>query len=135
MKRWVIAAGAALGLLVVLGPERASAQFMQPPASFGQMPPNPLGIPQFSPYLNLMRGNNPGINYFGVVQPQLQTQQSLMQLQQQQTLLEQQQQLSLTGLVPVGGLGGAPLPTGHQAQFMNYLHYFPATVAGVGPRR
>jgi hypothetical protein len=132
MKRWCCAAVAALGLVLALSPGRASAQFLQPPPSFGQMPANPLGIQQFSPYLNLQRTNSPGINYFGLVRPQMQTQQSLMQLQQQQSLLEQQ---TAAGLTAVNGLGGLPMPTGHQVQFMNYSHYFPTTTGGLSQRR
>jgi hypothetical protein len=116
-------------LLLVWEPGRAPAQFFPPPAGFGQPPSNPLGIPTFSPFLNLRRGGSPGINYFGIVQPQLATQQTLQQLQQGQYLLEQQ----TAALTQPGatGLGGMALPTGHEVRFLNYLHYFPPTVAGV----
>ena len=40
--------------------------------------------PVFSPYLNLLGGTgNPGLNYYGIVRPQMQLQQQFNQLQQQ----------------------------------------------------
>ena len=51
-------------------------------AQLGRPPQNPFSQPAFSPYLNLARGGtNPGINYFGLVRPQLETQAEIQQLQ------------------------------------------------------
>jgi hypothetical protein len=49
-----------------------------------QAQPVPPSIPQrpaFSPYLNLLRGGNPGLNYYGLVRPQLQLNEQYGQLQ------------------------------------------------------
>jgi hypothetical protein len=139
MKRLVITSLAALGLATVLVPGRASAQLAPLPSNFGRPPTNPLGTPVFSPYLNMARGGDSALNYYGLVRPQVQTQQSLQQLQQQQTLMEQQQSLSplTTGVggLSTTGLGGLPLVTGHETAFGNYSHFFPRTVMGAGQRR
>jgi hypothetical protein len=80
---------------------------------------NPYNKPAFSPWLNLNRfGTNPAINYFGLVQPQLDTNTSLLQLQQQQQALYNTQQ----GLVP--GTDPTLPTTGHPTRFMNYTRYF-----------
>lgn len=80
--------------------------------------PSPSG-PAISPYLNLMRpATLPGINYYGLVQPQMQFQSAISNLQQNQA--------SLLQTVTTGGAGAdQPLTTGHPAAFGNYLHYYP----------
>jgi hypothetical protein len=132
MKRLVFAGVAALVVAVGLVPGRAAAQW---PSQFntrlGQPPTNPQGVSAFSPYLNMGRGGNPGINYYGVVRPQFETQQSIQALQLGQQQL-QQDQAALAGM---NVLGGYPLMTGHPTQFMNYGTFFPPTVAGYGQRR
>jgi hypothetical protein len=130
MKRWINASLLALGLVAALAPGRAAAQSAFAPGTFGRPVPNPFGTPAVSPYVNLNRGGSPGINYYGLVRPELQTQQSLMQLQQGQVLLQQSQAAFQTGLA-----GGTPLLTGHEVQFQNYMQFFPATLGGVQVRR
>ena len=74
--------------------------------------------PGYSPYLNLARGGNAGLNYYGLVRPQLAFQNSLLGLQQQ---VNTNQQLIATGL------GGGPigsLETGHSAYFLTTGGYF-----------
>jgi hypothetical protein len=84
--------------------------------------------PSFSPYLNLVtRGNNPTVNYFGIVRPGQQLQNQANQLQQQ---------LSQTNQSIASGLGGISdqLTTGRGATFGNYSHYFynsPASGGGL----
>jgi hypothetical protein len=128
MRRWLYASLVAAGLAAALTPGRAAAQFIPSPGTFGRPPGNPMGTPTFSPYLNLGRGGNEALNYYGLVRPQVQAQQSIQQLQQQQYQLEQ---LQLAGMARTTGL---PLPTGHPAMFGNYLQFYPATV-GLGQRR
>jgi hypothetical protein len=129
MKRVVLASLAALGLMAGLVPGRAAAQL---PTQFnnpiGRPPQNPLGTQSFSPFLNMTQGGNAAINYFGLVRPQVQTQQQIQQLQQQQLM----EQATLGGLT---GQGGFPLLTGHETRFMNYGTFYPVTVMGVGQRR
>lgn len=90
---------------------------------------SPVRSPSFSPYLNLVnRGNNPTVNYFGIVRPGQQLQQQANQLQQQ---------LSQTSQSIASGLGGTndQLTTGRGATFGYYSHYFynsPASGGGLG---
>jgi hypothetical protein len=117
-------AAAALGLLALAGPRAAWAQTYAPPAT------NPFQKPVVSPYLNLARGGNPAINYYGVIRPQEQTSTSLLQLQNQVQ----------TGQAALAGEVAAAQPTtGHPTRFFNYSHYFfnqggtGGVVAGIGP--
>jgi hypothetical protein len=124
MKPVALAALAAVALASVVVPERAFAQ------GFIQRPPQltPYRRPAFSPYLNLLRGGSPTINYFGQVLPQI-NQGRQLQGQQLQLLQLQQQQLLQGGAAlgaPVDemGLGGLPT-TGHPVAFWNYGRYYP----------
>jgi hypothetical protein len=77
---------------------------------------NPFQQPVVSPYLNLARGGNPAINYYGVIRPQEQTNLSIFQLQQQQ---------QATGQAILATETATALPlTGHPTRFFNYSHYF-----------
>jgi hypothetical protein len=73
--------------------------------------------------LNLNRfGAPPGLNYYNIVQPQVQAQAAIAQLQQQQT------QYGATAVGP-----GAALSTGHPVFFGNYSHFYATRgLAGVG---
>jgi hypothetical protein len=97
---------AALGMLTWLTPGVARAQgYVQPQT-------NPYGRAPLSPYLNMLHGGDPAINYHGLVKPQLQTNQSLLALQQQQ-------------VQPTATIDPSILPTtGHPTRFLNYSHYF-----------
>jgi hypothetical protein len=76
---------------------------------------NPYARPALSPYLNLARGGDPAINYYGLVRPEQQFASAIQQLGQQISANQQQ----------VNDLEDATLPTtGHPAQFMNTSHYF-----------
>lgn len=99
-------------------------------SAFAQPQPGNSGVrsPSFSPYLNLVRGNSPAANYFGIVRPGQQLQQQANQLQQQ---------LSQTNQSLSSGLGGInnQLTTGRGATFGFYSHYFynsPASGGGLG---
>jgi len=121
MTRYVLTAALAL--------VTASAGFAQP------IPPG--GLPQrptFSPYLNLLNGGNPALNYYGLVLPQQQFQQQAGLLQQQittangdfQALQQQNRQLA-------NGLINAYLPqTGNVAVFNNTGSYFNRIGGGAG---
>ncbi len=102
---------------------QASAQVYLP----GQQPVNPFQRPAVSPYLNMTRGGNPAINYFGLVQPQLNTAKSILQLQVQQQTMPQLGQ----PFAPLDGSAGFSLPeTGHPTAFFNYSTYFPMSTGG-----
>ncbi len=75
--------------------------------------------PAVSPYLNLLRrGQDPALNYYNLVRPQVEFGNSIQQLQQQAT----QNQQNITGLQQQqqGGIA----PTGHPIQFLNHRQYF-----------
>jgi hypothetical protein len=86
----------------------------QPPG----FPRTPSPTPPYSPYLNLLRpGASPAINYYGLVRPQFQAQQSMLALQSQIGANSQ----AIGNLSATGG----PLPdTGKTVGFMNYGRYF-----------
>jgi hypothetical protein len=117
MNRWWIA-----GLAVALAWQAPAATAQQFPLG-GYTPPQVQQRPPFSPYLNLNRGGTqPGINYFGLVRPQLQTAQQLQNLQMQQGALANE----------LGGGGGLGAPgqvvaatTGHPVYFFDYARFFP----------
>lgn len=98
---------------------------------------NAVGEPFVSPYLNLARpGADPGMNYYTLVQPQLQAQRNTelnaARIQGLNQELRQQEQMSAYG--PVGGIR----PTGRGATYRNYSHFYPALGGGGGggsPRR
>jgi hypothetical protein len=100
-----------LSVLVVL----SGAAMAQVPLPGGPQVPQ---RPTVSPYLNLLRGNNPAyLNYYGLVQPQLQAQQQLASLQQQVLGLQN------TPSSYYGGTGNE-LITGKQVGFFTHRGYF-----------
>jgi hypothetical protein len=114
-----------LGAWVALGVSSASAQLgvYNPP----QVTPGPA----FSPYLNMIR-NNPAANYFGIVQPQMNTYGALQQLQQDV-------RYGQAGAVAQGmtsqAIQGNGLITGHPVLFGYTSQYFPMSgnqLAGMG---
>jgi hypothetical protein len=78
----------------------------------GQPPPG------YSPYLNLARPGNPGMNYYGLVRPQVEFRSDLTRLQRNTTRLQ----------TDLGQVAGGDLATGHPAAFM----YFGGYYSGVG---
>ncbi|HUR52687.1 MAG TPA: hypothetical protein VMZ71_01025 [Gemmataceae bacterium] len=73
--------------------------------------------PPFSPYLNLLRNNNPQyLNYYGLVRPQQQFQQAIQGLQSEVSATQSQ---IGTGI----GASGAQM-TGHNVRFLNTGRYF-----------
>jgi hypothetical protein len=103
MKRNEVFATGLICLWMGLGAGKALGQY---PAAFGQ--------PTYSPYLNLIRSGQPlTSSYYGLVRPQLQTQQGFQHLQRQAAA----QQAAVEG-TDVG------LVTGHLVGFMNHQQYF-----------
>jgi hypothetical protein len=106
--RWIVAACAVvIGLL--LSAETANAQ---PPIPGGYVRPSP-----FSPYLNLNRGGSAALNYYGLVRPEMQFRQSLLNLAGDVSSNQQ----------AIGNLGAVSDQfsfTGHPTQFMNLGGYF-----------
>jgi hypothetical protein len=78
--------------------------------------------PPTSPYLNMDRGGNPAVNYYGLVKPQFDTSKQLQTLQQQlqqQTLTPQ-----LGTALDDDGMLSNFAATGHPAVFFAYSHYY-----------
>lgn len=109
---------AAAVVLAGVLPGAALAQFrpFSPPGGY-----NP-GAPTISPYLNLARGGNPAINYYGIVRPQQYMQSAIQGLQQGE-------QYQGPGTDPA--TGEPELRTGHRVYF-NYLGPYYAGLNGQG---
>jgi hypothetical protein len=106
MTRKLVALAAVLALCA--GPT-AQAQTYVPP----QVSPYQTG---FAPYLNLLRGGNQAINYYGLVRPEIQGMNAIGQLQQQ---------VARTTTSVVGQPTNRPeVETGHVTRFMQYSQYF-----------
>jgi hypothetical protein len=99
------------GLLGLGLGERAEAQIYNPPAT------SPFYRPPVSPYLNLALPGSAGLNYYGLVRPQLATNAALGQLQAQQQALG----ASLAATNDPYAVGPV---TGHSTRFFNYSHYY-----------
>lgn len=107
---------AGIALWSTLGVTQAQAQI----GSYAR--PQVNNRPAVSPYLNLGRPGSAAINYYGLVRPQIQTQQALQTLQQEIT---DSQSMNTFG-APQQGIPNDQLPiTGHQATFQYTSHYFP----------
>jgi hypothetical protein len=77
--------------------------------------------PPVSPYINILRGGAPaGVNYYNIVQPQLQFYSAINQLQNQQYLQATNLSTNASG----------DLITGHPIQFSNLSHFYPQSVLG-----
>jgi hypothetical protein len=100
-------------------------------AAWAQMPfpgGGPAASPPFSPYLNLLRRDNPMyLNYFGLVQPQQNFQRSIQTLNQNVAGATMAANQAMT----TNGIPG----TGHAAYFMNTQGYFLTIGSGLGGMR
>ncbi len=76
------------------------------------------GRPTVSPYINLLRqgGGSPGLNYYGLVKPEINGRQSLQAVQSATAA----NQASIGDLLNGGGLPA----TGTPSQFLNHRSYF-----------
>src|SRR5262245_50748793 len=113
MRRFVLMAA----IMFVLAPAVAHAQFAQRSPQF-----NPYNRPALSPYLDVVRGGNPAINYYLGTLPEIDRRYMAAQQQFMQTQIGQLQGQTTTGdqedFIPV-------LPqTGHAAAFQVYGGYF-----------
>jgi len=92
----------------------------------GYRPAYQPAVPAVSPFLNLANGGNPAVNYYTIVQPQIDFRNQLQQLQGQ---------VAITQDAAAAGQMLPPVTTGHAVQFLNSSPYFmrPAvSTAGVG---
>ncbi|HEV3345132.1 MAG TPA: hypothetical protein VG125_32445 [Pirellulales bacterium] len=93
---------------------------------------NAVAEPTASPYLRLIQpGSDPGLNYFNLVQPQMQQQRlNQQQTQNYQALGRQLQQDERQG--PFGAMTQMRATGGRAASFQNYSHYYPRMGGGGG---
>jgi hypothetical protein len=114
---------AVIGLLTVSVAAQAQAPGFVPRPGPVFTPP-----PAFSPYLNLIRnGNSPGVNYYGLVRPQLEFRSAMQNLQGQVNMNQQM----------IGQMQNQSLQmsdTGHSTMFMNLNGYF-MNSGGTGAQR
>ena len=106
----------ALTLALAAGAAEAQQPGVQPSTPYQYSPPT------VSPYLNLLNRGNPGINYYGIVRPQIQANQQFQTLQYglARTTAEAEA-ANATATAPAPG----QLPdTGHATGFMTYTKYF-----------
>ena len=108
--RWRVAAGVAV-VAICFGASEVQGQTQPPPG--------------YSPYLNLIRPGNPGVNYYGLVRPQVEFRADLQRLQRNTTRLQ-------SGL---SQLSSSDLSTGHTAGFMYYGGYYPGLGRSGAPAR
>jgi hypothetical protein len=87
------------------------------------IPGNPSSRPPVSPYINLLRGGSSGgVNYYGLVRPEIEFR-SGIQRNQQQIAAGQQSVTELTA-----GLS----TTGHSTRYMTHWNYFLNNGVGAG---
>jgi hypothetical protein len=119
--RYKVLAFGALAVASVCGPVgTATAQVASPVG--------PVTQPSFSPYLNLLRRDNPTyLNYYGLVRPQQDFRQSIQTLRQDVNNVYQSQQQAADQTSLPG--------TGHRTAFLNTMGYFMNTSGGPGYRQ
>ena len=114
MKRLLATLFAAGTLFASVGNQPALAQMLNP--QLGVPPTTPYQGPAVSPYLNLFRRDTlPAVNYYGIVRPQFEFNNSLQQLQGQALQTRQEVNAEAEQLAP---------STGHPVQFQNQGRYF-----------
>jgi hypothetical protein len=80
--------------------------------------------PAYSPYLNLTRGGNTALNYYGLVRPQIATANAFQALGNAQHNLN----------VGPSANPDQPLQTGHRSGFMTHTRFFMNSGGGAGTR-
>lgn len=107
---------ALVGLVVVSAPVLAQGPGPSPPRR-----------PALSPYLNLLRGGNSAVNYYGLVRPQNEFRAANNQLQNSvnrlQSEIDQTQALQQSGISQLQA-------TGHKSGFNTHRAYFFTNASG-----
>jgi hypothetical protein len=110
-----------LGLFLGIGQQQVRAQ-NAPYSPYGRSNYSPYSRPTVSPYLNIIRGNNPAVNYFTGTIPERENRVRFNQVNADLQNLEQ----SRPGApAPTTGELIPSLPeTGHFVQFMSVYPYY-----------
>jgi hypothetical protein len=88
---------------------RAQGPYVRPQTS-------PVARPALSPYLNLLRGGNPAINYYGLVRPQQEFGSAIQEIQNE---------MNAPHPLTTAANNTATLPiTGHPTRFFSHQSYF-----------
>jgi hypothetical protein len=125
MKRLLMVSVAAIGCLVGVMAGEAGAQYFNP--TFRQTPGLfPYGRPGLSPYLDIIRGGNPAINYYLGTLPEFDRRANAIQFGGAISDLERRTALNSAMIDEEAGLA----PTGHPVYFMNYGSFY-----NLGPTR
>jgi hypothetical protein len=133
MKRWLHVCCLALGCSLQALPAAAQQPLQLPgQGRLGQYSQPGGDRAVVPPILNMNRGGNPAINYFGIVQPQIDASRNLQQLQQQFQQLDGTSTLTQGAYTAATAPGTSMLTTGHPVAFMNYAAYFPLLARGAG---
>jgi hypothetical protein len=105
------------GLLVMTSGRVGHAQTRAPAGA--QVAPG--ARPAVSPYLDLARRGDPGLNYYRRVRPELEVRGAI----NQQGLAINQLQRQAAAATAAGAAGAAgTAQTGHHSSFMNYSHFY-----------
>ena len=115
-----------MNLLKITVPALGLAFLVSAGTLHAQAPPitgNPANRPFVSPYINLLRGgSSAGVNYYGLVRPDIELRAGI-QRNQQQIVAGQQSYAELTS-----GLS----TTGHPTRYMTHWNYFLNNGIGAG---
>ena len=110
----------ALGVLLGIGQSHASAQYA-PYSPYARPNYGPYSRPAVSPYLNIIRGNNPAVNYYTGTIPERENRARFNQVNSDLQNLERRPgtpAISPEELIP------SLAETGHLVQFMNLNPYY-----------
>ncbi|HEV3256408.1 MAG TPA: hypothetical protein VG013_05955 [Gemmataceae bacterium] len=109
-----------LALALLLGVCQESAWAQTPPYSpYGRPNYGPYSRPPVSPYLNILRGNNPAINYYTGVIPERENRARFNQVNSELQNLERR-----AGTPAAEELIPTLAETGHPVQFLNLNPYY-----------
>jgi hypothetical protein len=130
MKSRIVLGSFVLVLLASVAHAQAPLGYQSFGGMYGGHSDNPNG-PTVSPYLNLLQNNNlGGANYQTLVKPLIDQGNAIDRqgggLQRLQQQVNRQQQTAYSGRMAA---------TGHQTQFLNHTHFFPANRTQPGVAR
>jgi hypothetical protein len=134
MKSWLVKMGilSCVGL-ISLSTERACGQYYSQYSNYRYPVPgtNPYASPRISPYLNLLRGGNPAMNYYLGVIPDVESRANAVRINQALTDLDRRASTPVVSQ-DVESLVPTLAETGHPTAFMTLSPYFGTGTQGIG---